>query len=61
MQDDPIVEETRQARAEIVDACGEDVHTFFEYLRERERHNSRGVVTLEPVAPDAIMQTSSAR
>ena len=48
MSDDPIVEETRAARAEIVSECGEDVHTFFEYLRKRERERGRDVVTLEP-------------
>ena len=61
MQDDPIVEETRAARAEIVEECGEDVHTFFEYIRERERRNPRGVVTLEPVAPEPDMQGSASR
>ncbi len=61
MSDDPIVEETRAARAEIVRECGEDVHTFFEYLRERERTNKRSVVNLEPVAPEDSMHGSSAR
>lgn len=61
MSDDPIVEETREARAEIVRECGEDVHAFFEYLRERERKNKRSVVTLEPIAPEQSMQGSSAR
>ena len=61
MPNDPIVEETRAARAEIVDECNSDVHTFFEYLRERERRNPRGVVTLEPVALEPIMQGSSSR
>ena len=61
MSNDPIVEETRNARAEIVRECGEDVHTFFEYLRERERRNHRSVVHLEPVTPDESMQGSSAR
>jgi hypothetical protein len=61
MSDDPIVEETRKARAEIVRECGEDVHAFFEYLRERERTNKRSVVTLEPVTPEESMHGSSAR
>ena len=61
MSNDPIVEETRAARAEIVRECGEDVHTFFEYLRERERANHRNVVTLDPVAPEPGMTGSSAR
>lgn len=61
MLDDAIVEETRAARAEIVSECGEDVHTYFEYLRERERKNPRGVVTLEPNAPEPSMQASGSR
>jgi len=61
MPDDPIVEETRKARAEIVRECGEDIHAFFEYLRERERTNKRSVVNLEPVTPEEIMLGSSAR
>jgi predicted nucleic acid-binding Zn-ribbon protein len=61
MFDDPIVEDTRSARAEIVSECNEDVHTFFEYIRSRERNNPEGVVTLEPNAPDSIMQGSTAR
>ena len=61
MPDDPIVEETRKARAEIVRECGEDIHAFFEYLRERERTNKRSVVNLEPVTPEEIMHGSSAR
>ena len=61
MSDDPIVEETRDARAEIVRECGEDVHAFFEYLRERERNSGRNVVNLDPVAPEEIMHGSSSR
>ena len=61
MPNDPIVEETRAARAEIVNECGEDVHAFFEYIRERERNNPRGVVTLAPNTPDAVMQNSASR
>ena len=61
MIDDPIVEETRAARAEIVNECGEDIHTFFEYIRERERKNPQGVVTLTPNAPDAATRNSASR
>lgn len=61
MLDDPIVEETRAARAEIVRECGEDVHAFFEYIRARESKNPRGVVTLEPKAPEPLMQDSGSR
>lgn len=61
MPDDPIVEETRAARAEIVEECGEDIHQFFEYIRARERKNPQGVVTLAPNAPEPSMQHSSSR
>jgi hypothetical protein len=61
MPNDPIVEETRVARAEIVKECNEDVHDFFEYLRARERSNPQGVVTLEPNTPEPIMQGSNSR
>lgn len=57
MSDDPIVEE----RGKLVRECGEDVHTFFEYLRERERKNERRVITLEPVVPEQSMHGSSSR
>jgi hypothetical protein len=61
MANDPIVEETRAARAEIVTACNEDVHEFFEYLRSRERNNPQGVVTLAPNVPEPVMQGSNSR
>jgi hypothetical protein len=47
MANDPIVEETRAAREQIVVECGEDVRAFFEYLRKRERQNPTGVVILD--------------
>jgi hypothetical protein len=61
MSDDPIVEETRAARAEIVSECAENIHTFFEYIRDRERKNPAGVVTLKPNVPESIMLGSTAR
>lgn len=61
MANDSIVEETRTARAEIVEACHENVHEFFEYLRTRESSKTTGVVTLEPNIPEPIMQGSNAR
>lgn len=56
MNEDPIVEETRAARAEIVAECGEDVHTFFEYMRQREKDSGQTVVTLEPNAPEPSLR-----
>ena len=45
MWDDPIVEETRTARAELVEQACESIHAFFEYVREREKLDAAGVVT----------------
>lgn len=56
MWQDPIVEETREARFQLVQECGEDVHAFFEYLRARERQHSEAVVTLEPNEPEPDAQ-----
>ncbi len=53
MWQDPIVEDTRDARRQIVEECAEDVHSFFEYLRGRERNHVVDVVTLEPNSPSA--------
>jgi hypothetical protein len=61
MSDDPIVEETRAIRAEIVRECGEDIHTFFECLRKREKENQHAVVTLKPNAPEPSMEGAAAR
>jgi hypothetical protein len=56
MLNDPIVEETRAARAQLVEQTGESIHAFFEYLREREKHDREGVVTLPPNAPEPTMR-----
>ena len=61
MADDPIVEETRAARAAIVAECGEDIHAFFEFIRDRERRNPGGVVNLEPNKPEPMMSSSTSR
>jgi hypothetical protein len=61
MIDDPIVENTRKAREETVLECGEDVHAFFEYVRERERRNGRDAVALTPNVPESSMQGSDPR
>jgi hypothetical protein len=61
MSDDPIVEETRAVRAQIVHECGEDIHTFFEYLRQREKENQQEVVTLQPNAPESRMEGATSR
>jgi hypothetical protein len=55
MWDDPIVEEIRRARQEVVERFGDDIHAFFEYLREREASEKNPVVTLTPTQPDPEM------
>lgn len=55
MAHDPVVEETHRIRREIAAQFNDDVHAFFEYLREREAKHPDRVVTLEPVAPEPIV------
>ena len=61
MWEDPIVEETRAARAELVEQAGESIHAFFEYLREREKHDTEGVVTLPPNVPESSTRHVASR
>ena len=61
MWQDPIVEETRESRHQIVEECGEDIHRFFEYLRARERQHAEDVVTLEPNAPEPDVRHAALR
>jgi hypothetical protein len=61
MWEDPIVEETRAARAELVEQTGESIHAFFQYLREREKRDTEGVVTLPPNAPEPSMRDVASR
>lgn len=52
MHEEDIVEETHRVRREISAQFGNDVHTFFEYLRERESQRPDQVVTLDHVTPE---------
>lgn len=61
MWEDPIVEETRKARAEIVAACGEDIAEFFRFLRERERTHAQDIVTLPSNRPEPATRESESR
>jgi hypothetical protein len=61
MWQDPIVEETREARQQIVEECGGDVHTFFEYLRAREQQHIQDVVSLAPNEPEAELPHIASR
>jgi hypothetical protein len=59
MWSDPIVEETRKAREEVVAPFGTDVHAFFEFLRARERSESNPPVTLTPNKPEPVSSVKS--
>lgn len=61
MWSDPVVEETRKARAEAFDRFGENIHAFFEYIREREHESGQPVVTLEPNPPEVILAHNTSR
>lgn len=46
--EDPIVEETREARRQLDAEFGGDLEALFEYLKEIERQNADRVVKLDP-------------
>lgn len=49
--EDPIVEETREARRQLDAEFGGDLDLLYAYLREIEHENSDRVVRLEPKPP----------
>lgn len=53
--EDPIVEETREARRQLHAEFGGDLEALFVYLREIEQQNADRVVKLDP-KPPAIAQ-----
>jgi len=61
MLSDPIVDETREARATVIKPFGENIHAFFEYIRERERESGVPVVTLEPNTPETSATSIATR
>ena len=61
MWSDPVVEETRKARAEAFSRFGENIHAFFEYIRERERESDQPTVTLQPNPPELLITHNSSR
>ena len=61
MWSDPVVEETRKARAEAFGQFEEDIHAFFEFLRERERQSDQATVTLQPNPPEVFATTNISR
>jgi len=48
MYEDPIVEETREARRQLHEQFKGDRTALFEYLKQIERDNSGRVVKLQP-------------
>jgi hypothetical protein len=52
MPDDPVVDEVRQRRAELVEAAGGTLETLVKYLKQREAAAGRTPVRLPPRAPD---------
>jgi hypothetical protein len=57
--DDPIVEETREARRQLDAEFGGDLAALFVYLREIERENSDRVIKLEPKPPVSVQRKIS--
>jgi hypothetical protein len=53
--EDPIVEETREARRQLDAEFGGDLNRLYAYLREIERDNADRVVRLDP-KPAVISQ-----
>ena len=45
MNRDPIVEETRNARAKLFEECGEDLDTLLERLKEQEQQDRARLVS----------------
>jgi hypothetical protein len=52
--EDPIVEETREARRQLDAEFGGDLEALYVYLREIERQNADRVVKLEPKPPAMV-------
>jgi hypothetical protein len=51
--EDPIVEETREARRQLDSEFGGDLHRLYAYLCEIEHANGERVVKLDPKSPVA--------
>jgi hypothetical protein len=61
MWSDPVVEETRKARAEAFAQFENDIHGFFEYLRQRERASGERTVSFENVPVETTAQSNRPR
>lgn len=57
--DDPIVEETREARRQLDEEFGGDLDALVAYFRQIESENSERVVKLDPKPPIATQRKIS--
>ncbi|HEX6100212.1 MAG TPA: hypothetical protein VF432_28115 [Thermoanaerobaculia bacterium] len=57
--EDPIVEETREARRQLDAEFGGDLDALFVYLQEIERQHSDRVVKGEPKSPVVVQRKIS--
>jgi len=54
MWEDPIVKETREARAELFARFNNDLAALCRFLREKEAEQPERFVTLQPRRPDPV-------
>lgn len=57
--EDPIVEETREARRQLDAEFGGNLEALFVYLREIEQENAGRVVKLDPKPPVSVQRKIS--
>jgi hypothetical protein len=57
--DDPILEETREARRQLDAEFGGDLEALYAYLQQLEAENAERVVKLEPKRPLALQRKIS--
>lgn len=57
--EDPIVEETREARHQLDAKFGGSLETLFAYLQEIEHENADRVIRLEPKPPVSVQRKIS--
>jgi hypothetical protein len=44
MINDPIVEEVQRVRSEMFEKCGNDLHRYFEFIRESEKQHGHRLI-----------------
>lgn len=59
MEEDPIVEETREARRQLDAEFGGNLDALFVYLRDIEQENAARVVKLDPKPPVSVQRKIS--